>query len=136
MKQRIPLITPRLIDGCSVSKFDYVPEQADLSSYMQSFYKQLHECIENKRLEQIRKRLQNMGYRFESILVLKEFLSKNATVVTYPHKPDYREMCIFAGTNEQVTFGAWWETYEYVHNFENPERGFTMTIIAGKPPQC
>ncbi len=129
-------VTPRLIPGCSVSKFDHVPFHAELSTYMDSFQKQLREDIENNRLEQIRERLHDMGYAFGDMYMLKEFLKDNATIITYPNKPDYREMYLFAGTKDQATVGAWWETYEYVQEFDNPERGFKMTIIAGKPPQC
>lgn len=128
-------VTPRHIPGCSVSKFDYVPCQAELSSYIDYFHKQLHEDIENNRLKQIRDRLRAMGHTFSEMSMLREYLSQSATIITFPNKPDYREMYLFYGTKDQVTVGAWWETYEYVENFDYPERGLTISVIAGKPPQ-
>jgi hypothetical protein len=134
MERVMKRITPKTIPGCSVSKFDYLPSHVDLSSHIASFHKQVIEGVENNRLKQIRKRLHKMGHQFSDVSTLKQFLIENATVVTNSEKPDYREMYLFAGTKDQVTVGSWWETFEYVHNFDAPERGFSMTIIAGMPP--
>jgi hypothetical protein len=135
MKQTSLSITPRVIPGCSVSKFAHVPIQADLTSYIDHFNKRLCEDIQNERLMQVQERLLEMGHAFNDKYMLQEFITQKATIVTQPCEPDYRVMYLFYGTKDQVTVGGWWETYEVIQNFDNPERGFTMTIIVGKEPK-
>lgn len=134
MKQHSLTITPRAIPCNSGINLDHLPCLPEQPSYMDFFYKQLFDDVENARLKQIEDRLLELGYRFGSEFILKEFLTENATIVTHIDKPDYREMYLFAGTKDQATVGSWWETYEFVPNYEGPQNGYKVTVIAGKEP--
>lgn len=133
MKQIIPSITSQFIQGCSETKNNHLLCLPEQPSFTDLFYKALFESVQNDRLEQIRNRLAEMGYQFRDKNLMIEFLRGNATIITFPDKPDYREMYLFYGTKDQATVGSWWETMRFEHNFNDAEYGHKVAVIAGEP---
>jgi hypothetical protein len=139
MKPTIPLITSRFIPAAGAGPhmanrlIHFKPEEP-VPSFMDLFHKQILGDIQNERLKQIEDRLRKLGYLFENIVYLKEFLAEHATVVTYDDKPNYCELYLFHAQRHEVLAATRYETVRFEHNFNDTDHGYKMTVIAGEKP--
>lgn len=103
-------------------------------TFMELYYQQIFEYINNERLKQVEERLIEIGYRFSNTVLLKQFLEEYTTIISFDEKPQYREMYLFYGTDKQMLIAIWWETVQFEHTYDEGKFGYNLKVIAGERP--